>query len=280
MSRVRITATAVGLWLGIALAMSTSAEAARSWKVGELVYMARTVNVSPGGEGSGYLPCGTDTDIVGGGLEVSGPPGSMRVNGLVPDGVNDAWFGFVDVFGSRDRAYKSFGICSRGDFDHVVQPYFPVAAGEIGPGVAICEAGAEVVGGGAAPPVGYGESRVIESSAESATKWAFSWRNTDDGPHAFSVQATCKQGWDLRRVRATKTVKPQDVGAVTASCRRSEHVVGGGARILGDDAGYLVASRPVDSGDKRRAPDDRWRAVLDSASGTSARIEALAICRR
>jgi hypothetical protein len=55
---------------------------------------------------------------------------------------------------------------------------------------------------------------------------------------------------------------------------------GGGAAVTTDDLIYLVESRPVDGPHRGSAPDDGWRAALDSASGTPAQLEALAICRR
>jgi hypothetical protein len=276
----RATGLGIGWCLGLIIALSAAepAAAAKTWKVGGLLYASRTVDVAPGEERAGTIHCGS-TEIISGGVAVPGPSGRMRVNGLVPDEGNNAWFSYVDGFGTRERSFKSFAICSKGTFNHVDQDYFPINAGQVGTGVAICGAGEEVVGGGEAPPVGYGDARVIESSSESSTSWRFTWRNTDDGSHSFDVHATCKQGWDLRRAVATEKLKARKLGGATAACRRHEHVVGGGAAVTSDDVAYLTASRPLDDGDKGKAPDDGWRAVLDSASATPADIEALAICR-
>jgi hypothetical protein len=263
-----------------ALAMTTgaTASAAKSWKVGGLLYKSRSVEVPAGGEGSGLLPCGTRT-IVAGGVATSGPAGKSRISGLSPDGPNNSWFAFVDVFGSRARSFQSFAVCSKGAFTHEVADHFPVAPGQIGLGLEICGAG-EAVGGGVATLVGYGESRVIESTSASSSSWSAAWRNTSDTSENYQTHVTCKQGWNVRRVRVTEKLKPKRKGAATASCRRREHVVGGGAAVTTDDLAYLATSRPIDDGDEGGAPDDGWRAVLHSASDTPAQMEALAICRR
>jgi hypothetical protein len=71
---------------------------------------------------------------------------------------------------------------------------------------------------------------------------------------------------------------------VTARCKKEEIVVGGGLSngATLDNEAIANSSGPIDGGDRKRKPDDGWRAEVnnDDTGGTVSNVVAYAVCDR
>ena len=76
-------------------------------------------------------------------------------------------------------------------------------------------------------------------------------------------------------------VGPNSVNGALVLCGRRTHVVGGGVSGPGANSDvWVVASQPVDSGDKGDAPDDAWYGFVDNQGTQTHEISVYAICAR
>jgi len=76
-------------------------------------------------------------------------------------------------------------------------------------------------------------------------------------------------------------VEPDSVNGELVLCGKGTHVVGGGVSGPGANTNvWVVASQPVDSGDKGDAPDDAWYGFVDNEGKSAASFQVYAICAR
>ena len=97
------------------------------------------------------------------------------------------------------------------------------------------------------------------------------------------VQIRCLDDYDPAIRTEAKQVQSGSAGKVTAKCKASEAVIDGG---FGSTQGgstdvrnmWVTSSRPHDSKDKRRTPDDGWTVKLRNTDAAKAKLTAYAFC--
>lgn len=111
-------------------------------------------------------------------------------------------------------------------------------------------------------------------------RWQGRVFDTVGGIGGFYMYAVCARMLDVRYVkRAPVSILAGESVGRRVRCKRSEHVVGGGARTTGPaDRVRLVSAFPYDGADADDVPDDGWQMRVHKISGPESRVTAFAIC--
>ena len=233
------------------------------------------------------VQCG-DADVTGGGGSIAGPAESSALHESYPiDGT-----GWQVEGSSTDGARKmtGFAICDPdeqyGYYD--TQSSLP-ENGAVVHGAANCGGSSQPIGGGAGAT--GGGIRLIASRPAvlpSTPGWRPSATNPTENDTLFNAYAICgsKADTDSYRFRESEPTRLRagDAGKATAKCKPDEAVMGGGfIGELDNVSGYGVLAkslRPVDSGDRKKTPDDGWQAAAVNSESFKVNLIALAVCRR
>ena len=183
---------------------------------------------------------------------------------------------------------KSYAVCVRtGElgFDSVVVPDIPPAT-PVAAGV-LCTEGSAV--GGALTRTGDPSEFALSSSypfdgADPDTIPDDGWQAhvdyTGAGGETVHFGVHCLQDTALI-YRSTKTqVAPGSSTYAKALCPKGNPVLGGGVFVTGASGlSHLVASRPWDSKDTKKVPEDGWRGGVFNTSVSKLSMTVHAVCR-
>jgi hypothetical protein len=247
---------------------------------GPLAYRTST-GVLPAHSHDGTLaPCPIGSEVTGGGGAIRGDVGptsalvelspydaSMPPDVPVRDGFLAGAYNGVEV----DAKVRARAICLRRGTSRLAPATAStnIPAGQVlGSVAAACEPGSDPVGGGAAIEGPFGGTTTLFTSAPTqvadgdpaADAWSMIARRPLDGfERTISAQAACLDT-GARRIAyraAGTTLSSGEAGTVTVHCPPGHRVSGGG---VGGGHLSIRASIPFDGPDKRRVPDDGWRA--------------------
>ena len=144
-----------------------------------------------------------------------------------------------------------------------------------------------MVGGGGdaltTSPAGILASAAPEDGLDADTKPDDSFRaytyNTTPSASTAAVWAICAPG-NTRYQRADVGVRVNKAKNLKAKCPNGTSVVGGGIYLTGSNSEiFISATRPWDSGDKGKKPDDGWFVRAANVAGSHKVMTAPAMCR-
>jgi hypothetical protein len=273
-------------------ALAPSAQAA-TFKSGFLTYVTQAADTTSGTAASPVAECPAGRRVAGVGASLGGPgrtdSPSSRIAAIYPaDGgdpgleIDDA--ATAELYNGSDGTVKStaYAVCVSGpagalDLTYSSQPsssnpFDP--PDNIATGQTVNCPGGKVVGGGERITGPNGEEtlrasgpRVLPGGGVDSGSWSTSFNIAAvAASHNAFANAVCYPGDELKlRYRyRTKVLLPDDVKTVDARCRSGERVIGGGWR---GQPLQVLASRPVDSRDTGKAPDDGWAMKARISSG-------------
>ncbi len=163
----------------------------------------------------------------------------------------------------------------------------PALSGQPSAPLAECPTGQKVVGGGGdaltTSPAGILASAAPEDGLDADTKPDDSFRaytyNTTPSASTAAVWAICAPG-KTRYERADVGVRVNKAKNLKARCPNGTSVVGGGIYLTGSNSEiFISATRPWDSGDKGKKPDDGWFVRAANVAGSHKVMTAHAMCR-
>ena len=148
-----------------------------------------------------------------------------------------------------------------------------------------CQADRDLVGGGVAMNIGDTTSHlhwIYPTTTEGPEgSYALRFWNNSGSPLVGTATAACaRDATTAYRAMFGTLGSAPDALSLTATCRPSEQVGGGGAfmSLEGATEGVISSSYPVDGGDGDAAPDDAWRIKVRSRAGIGGSTTAYAIC--
>ena len=286
----------VGLAALIALG-ATAPSGAKVRKAGPFRYVSETTNIASGGGLAWDATCPDGSRLTGGGGSIAGPPSDVTMTSSFPlDGadagseIDDVWRAetFNDTASSKQAWVDA--VCLRTGTGGSQLDYAS-DGNAIGAGNISTFAGAtcsgRVVGGGANLP-GNPANEALNSTfplppggdGTPTNQWSARVRSSNGPTTLFGFAICLPQGAMKFRYRTTERIifGGQNRRAV-AKCpaKGSWRVAGGGMRGV-----FLTLSltRPWDSGDKGKAPDDGWvvKAGLPSPFSDPVVVQAWAVC--
>jgi hypothetical protein len=230
--------------------------------------------------------CDAGDSAIGGGGAISGSTRNSHLNASFPRSF-PGWAAEGRTTGVTERTVTAYAVCgeqpttfngqvttlpSAGDPQATqTDSLGDCASGEtaIGSGIEVTGANVRIVGTAPPPPGGSGWTSAENVDAVQSTGATF-WRG-------------CTSGYDGTTRTAKTKIKPGDAGAAAAACKRSEAVIAGGFESLrgGEPAfsTWATSTRPFDSrDDRRKVPDDGWRATVHNGSGAKTVLRAVAVC--
>lgn len=156
-------------------------------------------------------------------------------------------------------------------------------------GKASCPEGDAAVGGGASitgdvAAFSLNDSYPVDDLSDTDTVPDDGWRVHLDyaGQGGDNVTYSVMCLGDTPPAYRSKVVTVPASGSVKtqALCPKGRPAVGGGVFVTGTaDKSHLVASRPWDSGDAGKVPEDGWRGGVVNDSGEALSMTVHAICR-
>lgn len=190
--------------------------------------------------------------------------------------------GIAALFAPASLADTDLGTV--GGIDYVADQTASIPSPGSGMAQAQCPAGSKLLGGGVRNP-GFGATSHINGAGPTKLEGpaggflGFVYNN-DGSAHVATVHAVCDVGGKSKfRKKVGETTSAPDSLALKVSCKKDEHVSGGGVFITGPtDEAFINSSYPIDSHDKGKSPDDGWRVRVHDTAGAGKTVNAYAIC--
>jgi len=267
-------------------------------KVGKVVKrVGKKVTIAPGLDAKARARCRAGETLVGGGAVVDGTDSkTIFLRASAPDPANARrWLAHGYNNDAAPRKITAVAMCAKrarrdkvGVVVRTIAEPTTLAAFVSGSDTATCRAGERLVGGGASGG-GTAPSAVFISISAPDPAAPRRWRATgfnNDLTNAHDLRATAfcaraarpdKIGRIVKRAGANVTLAAMTAGSASASCRRGERLVGGGAigtGATGIQGVLLTRSAPV-SGSPRR-----WRAAGFNFGTADQKLRAFALCAK
>lgn len=227
--------------------------------------------------------CKPGQSATGGGGSISGNAANSVLHETYPDTTGETGW-VVEGSSPNSQTMRAYAICGplAVSYETSQSPIDPGHAAAGGPN---CPMGSSPVGGGAGA-TGPGLQPVLSSPRlpPSTPGWTVVLTHQGMDDTLFNTFAVCSTGYQLRYRSASARLKAGQSSRATAKCREEEVVIAGGfSSEKGGVSSYdshLVTTRPWDSKDKRKTPDDGWQAESYNESATNLRVIAHAVCAR
>lgn len=234
--------------------------------------------------------CKADTFALGGGGVVDGADGLSTLVGSAPADLNkdtsaNAWQALGTSMNGRDE--RTYAICSKEALPFVPGfTSFPATPGEQTQDVGCPSPSERLVSGGVfndeGNPVKILESRPLDTSADLDSVPDDGWRligeNTGGSVSNPTILITCSDSAELSYVTKTANVPASALGKPVAKCPNRFAVSGGGFEAGG--GGTPSGLTPWDSKDRKKVPEDGWKASVYNASIDTLAVTSTAICLR
>lgn len=223
---------------------------------------------------------GGEVEVTGGGGSISGPAETSTLFESHPL-PQEAW----QVEGASTAGVQKmtgYAICGPVDLVYAINQT-PITTNSSTYVLATCPD--PIGGGGGATGAGLRLNMTQPVLPPSTPGWSSQMVNTTGSDSLFDYYGICGT-YDVRFRRAVTKIDDGESGSVTASCKKSETLLGGGfAGIKNDAVGYqidLLATKPVDSkDDKKKVPDDGWQVKAANIAGlNNLELTAIATCRQ
>jgi hypothetical protein len=267
---------------GLMVAASASAETVELGTVGALEYFKATLPGVTAQEGP-VADCGAEGFATGGGGTISGSPADAALNATVPSSFDaDGWRAEGSTTGLSARKVTTYAICGSAELGYSNAGGNVEPAGELGDVTGTtqgCSESETALGGGE----GFGgDVRVVQTRPIGVADWILTVQNHAAVQGSYAVWYACSDAYDVTRRAESTTVKRGDAGKATATCKRREAVINGGlAMTAGGEPKpdtWATATRPFDSADKKKTPDDGWTAKAYNESNAKIALTAYAVC--
>jgi hypothetical protein len=269
--------------LAAALATAGSASAGTSLgSVGTIEYLKVTQTDVVAQDGPG-ASCDEGDTVTGGGGSISGSAANGALNGTAPSGSPNGWRAEGSTTGISPRKVTTYAICGEATFGYTTANYNVDHAGDsddVTQASQGCSATETVLGGVRGVD---GNVRIFRNQPTSAnTQWAISVQNFANVDATATHWWACTDDYDVTRRSDSPTVRRGEAGKATVICERNEAVINGGLAITasGDPQRdtWAVATRPWDSSDKKKTPEDGWQAKAYNDSDGKVRLNVYAMC--
>jgi hypothetical protein len=275
------------------LMLAPGAQAAQ-FDAGPLTYVVKTEKAPPGGDVTVGRECPSGSRLIGGGGSIAGKPSGASADrwlfGAAPTDTGD-----LDV--DRDDAFltdahnatagnlktTSVTICLRpgdGGLSYAENTETLTTNASVFISSATCS-GAST--GGGVQVEGPGEDvHIRDGFRPSADEWAGGLRKDATSQSRDSAVFVVCIPSDSRKVKyptATRTIGEDETGALRVACPSGYRPTGGGIHPvtgIGSQA-RLLHSRPFDSKDPGKAPDDGWKARAFNPTNAES-VEFGAVC--
>lgn len=259
-------------------------------QAGKLTYVrdSSTIEGSPSEAGSAVVDakCPKGSHPISGGASIRA--GVDRTLASTTIGTARKWYADAWQTGTLDSKMSTYAVCSKSKKITNATHFFAAPQGpSTATGFSECDGG-KVIGGGLL---------VIGNSTEWKLNASFPIDGTDqdadpdDGWKVFAeylnpaatgsmvVRSVCLKGAQPTYVSKTVDVDAGEAVTVRAKCPKGSVVAGGGAYITGATAdGHVVATRPYDSADKGKVPEDGWEAGLQNTGASVLSASSHAVC--
>jgi hypothetical protein len=228
--------------------------------------------------------CDDGDSATGGGGAISGGASNAYLNASHPT-PSPGWQTEGRTTGIAARTVTTFAICGAAPTTHLNTTRIIAPAGDPG-GADLATAGGDcgpteqTLGGGLESA---SDTRLIASAPGNGFDWSVIAQNHGALRAEPTIWWGCSSGYDTNATRRVVAVKPNRAGTLKTPCRKSEAVVAGGFQARGgtDPArfSWATATRPFDSKkDRRKVPDDGWRATMFNDSASVIDLTVYAIC--
>jgi hypothetical protein len=281
--------------LGVAVAFACFAPAASATtdvlgKVGGLKYVRTSKPVAAASmsptAARDRARCGASPwRTTGGGVALEGTARSSYLS--LSEDYTNSWYGIGWHLAQAARKLSVFGVCSKSTaitHDTHVNSFPATPPESTASGVNLCAQG-HVLGGGTLATIGPAKGFINTTNPYDSASDADDV--PDDGWQAYMavlngsgsilVYNICRKAAPAyHSVQGSVTDKHSLT--VSAKCT-SGHVAGGGVYETGNaQNGHVVATRPIDTGDADKIPDDGWSAKVYNETGITQTVTVTAIC--
>jgi hypothetical protein len=283
-----------GAVIGVAIAFAlvvpaASASTTTLGKVGGLKYVRASDTVAAASMSATAKTvrarCGASPwRTTGGGAALEGTARSSYLS-LSEDNIN-SWYGTGWHVAQAARKLSTYGVCSKSTaitHDTHVESFPPTPPTSVASGVNLCAQG-HVLGGGTLATIGPAKGFINTTnpydSADADDIPDDGWQAymaVLDGSGSILVYNICRKAAPAYR-SVQGSVDNKHSLTVNAKCT-SGHVAGGGVYETGSaKAGHVLTTRPIDTGDADKIPDDGWSAKVYNETGITQTVTVTAIC--
>ena len=230
--------------------------------------------------------CDAGDAVTGGGGVIGGPSESAGLNASVPTNTGgDGWLAQGKTTATSDpRRVDTYAICGTQalGWSSATLPLDAIAqANETRAFPEPCNPGETGYGGIAGAG---GDVRIISSYPVDEGWFSFVHNRSTSATNATSWRA-CTAAYETKRRLSSSTtkVKGEQGGKAIAKCKGREAVLAGGlVTLAGNDPArhtWASATRPWDSKDRKKVPDDGWLAkIYNYNSDGKVKLAAFALC--
>ena len=226
--------------------------------------------------------CDAEDTATGGGGTINGSPSNSALNRTSPQSLGAAWRAEGSTTGITSRKVTAYAICGPAEIVYGVAGGNLSPAGEFGDVIGTSQGCSEPETAFGGIESFGGDVRIIETRPIGLTDWSNTVQNHAAVQGSYTVWFGCSDAYDVSRRSESTSVKPGEVGKATATCRRDEAVITGGlAMTVGGEPKpdtWATSTRPYDSKDNKKTPDDGWAAKAYNDTDAKARLTAYAVC--
>ena len=227
--------------------------------------------------------CDGAAEATGGGGSISGPTATSTLNESYPrSAAPDGWI--VEGTASPAQTLTGYAICA-GVNTNVATVDENVPAGSSFTQAAFCPGDDSATGGGIEAATAGVRIEATYPPELQTDNWFTSAKNTTGGTIDVDSHAICTDAYIVKyRNSDVVRVKPDETGKAAAACKRREAVLGGGfvgfSEGLPASGGWASVNRPFDSKrDRKKVPDDGWRASYHNDAVVNHRLLVFAVCK-
>lgn len=225
--------------------------------------------------------CDAERSATGGGGQISGNPEDAFLNATYPTQLSaDGWQAEGTTTGSA-RTVTTYGVCGPDEVTYVASAGFVIGEGNAYAPNNACPGDAMATGGGVR---GEGGNLLIVrtqwSLPPSTPDWTSVVQNAPGtGDSTVTSFAGCSADYDLRYRKSKAEVRANRAGKAIVKCKTGEAVTGGGLDFPTYNS-WAYATRPWDSKDRKKVPEDGWLVRHYNGNALPYELTAFAVCKR
>jgi hypothetical protein len=278
---------AIAAWLVVTLAAvgaPGSASAAHGpteslGKAGSLEYLRTKLTDVKTQAGPETACKGTD-QIAGGGAAIGGKPNRSHLNSSGLGASTDSWLGEGRTSHGSETV-TSWAICGPATTTEITSTDM-LGTSQYNAGFS-CNPGESLSGGVTSADGDVLVSGLFPDDGQSDIfDWVDSYQNVSSTTTTVQSSVVCSADYAVERMTADVKAKPGSAAKAIAECGHGEAIAGGGLWMsvngIGQDDVSAQATRPWDSKDKDKTPDDGWFAKSFNGTGAKVTLTSYASC--
>ena len=227
--------------------------------------------------------CAANRNAVGGGATIGGPIADGKVTASAPTSTAaTSWEGSAHSISGNPLQARSYSVCSKSEVEIETQTTGIGTTTEVGHSPA-CEPGLRVVGGGASANGGAIEirsSHPFDAGSDADTQpddgWETRLYNSSGGSVTVTSYVICSATLKPRYVLKNVNLGPTSGRSGKVKCPRNTVASSGGFETELD--ARLNDSRPIDTGDAGKVPDDGWSVAVHNPVGLGGSVSLGIVC--